>query len=359
MNQGTNQHQCFVVYDGIENSVFHSQVLEPILKELDENKKLEITLISFEDEKIKNKKLLQSLPAHDRLHIILCKKIPFIGKPSLWFAAHQFKRILKYTEFERITARGPLAGYITFCTLRILKINDQTPIIIQARGLCAEEYRYTHRNEDPHFWKTWWRHYIQQSLFNIEKEVYEPQRDGKNVFIESVSNALKDYLVETFKASTARIIIAVKDIPEVKTVKEVSDWRDLARKELKINKDAIVYCYSGSWKPWQCANQTIEYFIDIATKTPTTHLLILTSDHEKFSKELKAYKIPSDRYTIFSAPKKDLFKYLAAADFGILFREKDIINWVSRPTKALEYQAVGLKIVHNDTVGMLCNESIN
>jgi len=48
-----------------------------------------------------------------------------------------------------------------------------------------------------------------------------------------------------------------------------------------------------------------------------------------------------------------LYVYLAAADYGLLFRHKDIINWVSRPTKMLEYQAVGLKIIHNNTIEWL------
>jgi len=34
----------------------------------------------------------------------------------------------------------------------------------------------------------------------------------------------------------------------------------------------------------------------------------------------------------------------------MLFREQTIVNWTSRPTKLLEYQAVGLEVVHNNTV---------
>jgi hypothetical protein len=50
-----------------------------------------------------------------------------------------------------------------------------------------------------------------------------------------------------------------------------------------------------------------------------------------------------------------IYHYLAAADIGIIFRKPHIINWISRPTKILEYQAVGLKIIHNNTVAMLAD----
>ena len=42
----------------------------------------------------------------------------------------------------------------------------------------------------------------------------------------------------------------------------------------------------------------------------------------------------------------------------MLVREKDIINCVSRPTKMLEYQSAGLKIVHNNTVAWLASQEI-
>ena len=88
-------------------------------------------------------------------------------------------------------------------------------------------------------------------------------------------------------------------------------------------------------------------------------ILAQLKDTDKFVHELQHHKIPTDRYAITSVSQQsELFEFLSAADFGMLFREKDIINWVSRPTKMLEYQAVGLKIVHNNTVGALAPQEL-
>ena len=58
-------------------------------------------------------------------------------------------------------------------------------------------------------------------------------------------------------------------------------------------------------------------------------------------------------YHITTISHADIYRYLAAADAGIVLRESHPINWVSRPTKILEYQAAGLAIVHNNTIGYI------
>ncbi len=82
-------------------------------------------------------------------------------------------------------------------------------------------------------------------------------------------------------------------------------------------------------------------------------MLILTQNKKKFQDLLKKYDLDPSRYYVQTVPHEEVLRYLAACDSGILFREPHIINWVSRPTKVLEYQAAGLEIVHNNTVEML------
>ena len=48
MNKTNNKQLAFIIFDGIENSVFVSQVLQPLLNLLKEDNNIEITLISFE-----------------------------------------------------------------------------------------------------------------------------------------------------------------------------------------------------------------------------------------------------------------------------------------------------------------------
>ncbi|MFH1832527.1 MAG: hypothetical protein ABH827_07080, partial [bacterium] len=69
------------------------------------------------------------------------------------------------------------------------------------------------------------------------------------------------------------------------------------------------------------------------------------------------HNLPKTAYKIISVRQEQLYEYLSCANFGFLLREEDIINWVSRPTKMLEYQAVGLKIIHNNTIAWLTEDN--
>lgn len=338
----THYHNIiFIIYDGIENSVFQSQVLQPIFDRLNECTLTTITLVSFEAKKINWHNIIS---LHERLTIILYKRLPFIIPGSLWLASYKLYQALSNKTIDQIIARGPLAGLITQRATKFLNIQNQ--VFIQARGLCAEEYRYAHQHTS---WpqKQWhWLRY--QQFKRLEKKVY-----GAHTAIEAVSQALKDYLINMFNAQATLITIAQRDIPKLLGKHVILAWRAQARQELTIPLDAFVYCYSGSYKPWQCATESIAHVADAYQHNKKNFLLVLSQDAELFLEELKKHALPPSNYRMLSAPANKLFYYLAAADAGLLFRHKDIVNWVARPTKALEYQAVGLKVIHNETINWL------
>lgn len=369
MYKDSHKQLTFVMYDGIDNSVFGSMVLAPLLEMLAFSRNLEITLVSFESTQPSAKQLIERIPAHDNLHVVILRKLPFIGKFSLWIGIWQLYSLLKKIPSHDIIARGPLAGWIVTKALakmaykfpeRLRKdARDKLPTVtIQARGLCAEEYRYSHMQKKESFIKRVCHRWMYNALKQIEYEVYRSKRKTdypNDVTIQAVSTALKEYLVKNFRADETKIVIATHDLVRSIAPGQVSEWREVLRKQLGIMRDAYVYCYSGSYKPWQCADETIQFFGEQHAKDDKTFLLILTPDKDAFVDALERYNIPKNRSMVLSVTPQDLVRHLAVADAGLLFREADVINWVSRPTKMLEYQSVGLKVIHNNTVAWLCS----
>lgn len=362
MRQEVGKNLVFVLFDGIKNSVFQSQVLAPLMGMLDAHPTMQVTLVSFEQRRPSNKDLVSIIPAHERLHCVISRRLPFIGKNSLKIAAHQFGKLLAIVQPDELMVRGPLAGFVVLYAMQRLvswhkkhgNLNVAIPkITIQARGLCAEEYRYDRSFKKKSLFKSWLYKIIYARLASIERDVFGTQFSLQNVIIEAVSPALKDYLIEQFQADPHLITIASKDIPQTLAQPTVAQWRAEVRSQLGIPDDAIVYCYSGSFKPWQCAPQTVQFFIERLRVEPKSFLLVLSGDHEIFAQELRKAQVPVDHFCVLSVKAAELYRYLAAADFGLLFRERDVINWVSRPTKMLEYQAVGLPVLHNNTIAML------
>ena len=364
------RHLVFVIYDGIQNSVFQSQILQPLLKRLDENPVLHITLISYERNSFSYQTMASIIPALDRFDVIIARRMPFLGRASLLQATRTMRKMLEMLSPDYCIARGPLAGYVVLkayshLLLRARRggvaLHDRVlpPVVVQARGLAAEEFRYTkmYRNIGPINKIIFWGLY--GMLRKVEEIVYGNKllyAQVKPVRIESVSRALKHYLEENFNANPRFVEVVDYDVPVQVPSETLLVWRKEIRELLRIPLNAAVYCYSGSYKPWQCIDETMLHFMQVREHDPRALLLILSEDEALFSKKIEEYRIAAEYYRLVNVHAKDLLRYLAAADFGYLLRHADIINWVSRPTKFLEYKAAGLLVIHNNTIGMLCGE---
>ena len=99
----------------------------------------------------------------------------------------------------------------------------------------------------------------------------------------------------------------------------------------------------------------VDYFKKEYAIDNLSFLLVLTQNVPAF--EQLVQQLDKQSYCIVTVKHDEIYRYLSAGDIGMLFREPHIINWISRPTKVLEYQAVGLQIVHNNTVALLTDSS--
>ncbi len=243
-----------------------------------------------------------------------------------------------------------MAGYLC---LRATQTTVSKQLTIQARGLLAEEYRYAHRYEKNiimHFLNRIRAYYFS----HLEYHVYFKATHTPTCTVEAVSFALKEYIVQHFDANSQHITIADLDIPPACDIRDLQLWRKETRKHLDLPDNARVYCYNGSIKPWQCPELAIAFFKKQLHKNQQSFFLVLTQDVSPFVALLQKNGLSADTYRVLQVPHQKMYHYLAAADVGLLFRKPHIVNWTSRPTKLLEYKAVGLEIAHNDTVAYAC-----
>lgn len=337
----------FVLYDGIQNSVFNGQILQPLLNRLAEHPEQEITLISFESHSTAAQAQLPQ--AHERLTYIILKKIPFIGSLSLFYAARQLRALLQQYASYEIVARGPFAGLIC---LKAAQTKNCTHITIQARGLLAQEYSYICM-QAPSALAAWWRNLRYRQFLHVEHKAYAHDNTHIPITIQAVSTALRSYLIMAFDADQQHIQIADHDIPSRLAHEQLQALRTNTRQHLNIPLEAHVYCYNGSIKPWQCPERIAHYLGNKLDQEQATFLLVLTQDTHAFKSLFKKHNMPPEKIRVVQVPHRQMYEYLAAADVGLMFREPHIVNWVSRPTKALEYQAAGLTVLHNNTVAWL------
>src|SRR5262249_31289583 len=98
----------FITYDGIDNSVFLGQVLEPLLKLKRENN--HVILISFEKNLIPHNYEQACKELGDN-NVIILKRLSFLGKVSLYHSIMKLKKIMSLFSSYEIIARGPLSGF--------------------------------------------------------------------------------------------------------------------------------------------------------------------------------------------------------------------------------------------------------
>ncbi|MEX0848622.1 MAG: hypothetical protein WD055_00150 [Candidatus Dependentiae bacterium] len=328
-----------IIYDGIANSVFESQVLQPLIRQKQQTPYLDIHIVSFE------KQTTVGTPNINGINFHIFKKYPFVHHMALIPAIIKLRRFLtSFTDYQ-LLARGPFAGYIAHKSAT----STCCSVTIQARGLVAEEYRYTIENSRLTLIQT----YRYKQFLHLEKKVYALNK--KHITFQAVSPALKNYLTKTFGTKKETISIAQHDIPSaIHTDQHIVKTQSI-RTQLHVDQNKFVYCYNGSFKPWQCPHETIAFFKKQLIKDQHAFLLILTPDITLFKNALEHAHIKKEFYHICTVTQADLPVYIAAAQAGLLFRKPHIINTISRPTKALDYQAAGLHIIHNGTVEYVNN----
>lgn len=338
-----NKNLIFITYDGIHNPVFAGQVLTPILNKIEADSNLKVYLITFEKDYIEQQAIDAIIPKHENLIFIKFKRLPVLGKISLLHSAYLLKKFLSNLTQYNLIARGPLAGWVALNAIN----KSCASFTVQARGLIAIEYELIRPAQN-------WLDKIRMKIFkNIEAEVYNPKQVPTNFTIESITPALSDYLIETYNAKKETLKIAQDDFPNTVEKAQREAWRSSVRNELNININTHVYCYNGSAKPWQSLDLTIDFFKEKLKTNKNIFLLILTQDEAEFKKLLFEENINELYFKVLKVKHTDIYKYLSAADTGLIFRKPHMANWISRPIKAMEYEAVGMNIVHNNSVKWL------
>lgn len=339
-----------IIYDSINQAIFEGQVLLPLIKRAEEHTVQKIFIVSFErtlTDSIKNKARIyqEKYPA---IQFYLYKRLAFINTFLLFKQAYQLRYLLKELGPYTIIARGPFAGIIAKRGIT-KKCNT---LIIQARGLTTQEYSYL--NKDTKGIRSLAYHARLHQLHLVEKEAYE-QLKSKTIhfYIEVISPALQEYLTLTYQTPASFFIKARFDLPETIHPEQKTVYRAEVRKKLSIQKEATIYVYNGSLKPWQLPQETIHYFKEIYKNDNNAVFLAITPETDGMQRLLKKEGVPNHAYRIVHLCHKDVVKTLCAADYGFLLREKHFMNWVSRPTKLLEYQAAKLHIIHNHTIALL------
>jgi hypothetical protein len=330
----------FILHEGINSTIFNSQVLEHVLAL--KKKGIHFDILSFNTEnKIWKKSVLNKQKVNKQfpsINIYLFKSINIFYPFA--FIIHSFSLLIflyfSKVKYDFIHSRSDYTQFISLITKKFHKINS----VWDCRGHSISEIFFSLKKKN-FIYKIYGNLYILPLFRTIIK--YNSSKSDGIIFI---SKNLK-FEINKISKRIIRNIIIVPCLVNEKLFYFEASLRVESRKRLKIEQSQTVFIYSGS----MVAYQSIEIQKKLYKKilSDKNNILVILTNHIKEA-ELLFEKIKSKRLKIFSSEFNKINEYFNLADFSILIRNNEKLNYVASPTKFGEYCMSGLPVIMNNTV---------
>ena len=327
----------FVLFEGINSTIFNSQVIEHISK-LDE---YDFEVLSFNTESplwktsLDNKKKL--LKTHRNIKIHLVKSINIFYPFAFIFHVLQLIIFLKKSDenYTFIHSRADYTQFIVLISRFIHKINS----VWDCRGDSISEIKHSLTKKNI-IYKVYGFLYI---IPFFKFLIYTNLVYSKAIIF--VSELLKKNLFKLFNSKSKSCVIPC--LVNHKLFFYDLDLRKLMRNKYNIKNNETVFVYSGSMVAYQSFEHQLNFYKNLFANKNNI-LLILTNQTEKAEKFFDQFQ--KRKVIIKSVEFNEVNNYYNMSDFAILIRDNNLLNQVASPTKFGEYCLSGLKVLMNKNV---------
>jgi len=318
----------FVSDAGLHSSAFDTQVWFYLRKLKQKNPLVFLVILQqgFLSSKLKQK-LEKVKEEIGRERVFVFKQFPRFSSFIMEKESLRLRKILKDVSFDVIHAHGAAGSFMA------IRAWPQVPVIADLRGLVSEEFRI--------YGKGFFSKIRAREFDEIEKFV---MKNAKFVFC--VSERFKKLLEDKFGNEN---IMAVPTLVDCEKFFFSPELRREFRKKLSVDSKTV-FVYSGSMVKWQKPEEIALFFSRIKKRKKEAVLFFLTPQRKKAKKLLSKYINLKD-CLVETVASQEICGYLNAADFALIFRDKDIVNEVASPIKIGEYLLCGLPVIATKGIG--------
>lgn len=174
-----------------------------------------------------------------------------------------------------------------------------------------------------------------------------------------VSKNMENHFRNRYPRSKGKHIYAPILSPNIDVRQSIDLCKELveSRKKLELTLNKPIFLYSGGIQEWQKVEKIIEFSKKVIENDSV--MIILSGQSDFFEKRLSSL-ISSNNLIIKSVVPEELSKYYLAANYGVMFRDDNILNIVSSPTKMSEYLYYGmLPVLSSLNVGDFVNLGVD
>lgn len=314
-----------VASSGPEESVFESQVLD-IVRAWRNHGEVSLRYRSKSDSEIKVDgvdvgRIRDIAPALGRLPLYLER---LVNDQWTWLGG-----------YDLVHCRGIVAAWQVLRSMSKQQ-RARVKVLYDCRGITVEEIEG--------MWSTSWKRAL-LPLKMSEMRRMENFVVNEVDILTTVSEGLSDYLFDHYGRRPDLIIRPVVN-PDKFYFSAVQ--RDAVRKQMGVCNTDRLFLFVGGGDYWQSLGLLKCWWDSICR--PNFTLLILTHKPSDYDSWLKEVSNKSGRVIVKSVPHSEVSSYMCASDFGILFRDSNLVNNVASPVKLSEYLCTGLQVLTNLTV---------
>lgn len=230
----------------------------------------------------------------------------------------------------------------TQIALRARRSGSPIRVIFDCRGVVDHEFLYDH---GYHFGDA--PPALRALALALSEQQRQCARDADAVFC--VSDAMVKYLVADADIASDKCTV-IPCCVETETSNRGASSREAIRLRYGL-EDKLVVCYCGSLVGYQRIEHSLALFRQIAVLEPQAHFFAVTTSAEKMRQSALLAGLRGDQLTVVSVPPDQVPAMLAAADVGLLLRERSPVNEVASPVKFAEYLASGTPVIVSAGVG--------
>jgi hypothetical protein len=328
----------FLTHEGIDSSIFNSQVLTHALTMRDLG--VSIDILAFNTN---NKSKLNSIKNYNRIlnknfdvRVILKFGLNiFIPFSSIFNGLLLIIFLQKNkNNYSVIHCRS---DYTTFVGL-LTKFIHGKKVIWDCRGDSVNELNETLSKKSLLLKLLGKIYFIPINLL----EVWFASKFSDSAIF--VSNSLYNKYSENLKTNNWKII----PCPVLETKFFFNEQlRLLYREKHNIKDDEYVFLYSGSLASYQALNLQEEFYYKLL-KSSKNKIIFATVDVFEAKKNFDSKF--SNNFEIINVSFDEMNNYYNLADFAILLRDFKPFNNVASPTKFGEYCLTGLPVIMNDSI---------
>jgi len=250
--------------------------------------------------------------------------IPIISISFWKINYYIFWILLRILNDDKVLCRGPIATYLALKTRR-----KKQKIAFDARGATKAEITEFDMG-------------LSQSLISdfIQCEEYSVL---KSDFKISISEKLVDYWKHVYNYNNDNHVI----IPC--TVTKSTELKTSKREEFGYKGDDLIFIYSGGIQGWQGIEGLEKFILNQITSVSKSKFLFMCPESKFLSQLIE--NIGSDIIQRIWVAPEEVNAVLGIGDYGILWRDDNVTNIVSSPTKFAEYLMIGLPVIISPKIG--------